>query len=434
MPNLQAGLKELFIRIYNNTLFRNTFVLAGGTVVAQLIPILLQPVLRRIYSPEQFGEFSLYLSLIGILSIVSTFRYDNAIVLPRHDREAAGLVSLSMLISMLTAIVFMTIFLLFHDRIALALHLTKGNHLMLFLVPFSVFQFSWIQIMNFWLIRKSAFAQSSLNKMTRRGAEGVAQLTTGALQYPAGLMAGDLIGGFAGGIAATYRAFRSGLSLQLLHLQPLKEAIVKYRDFPIFNLIPTLLSAVGFQLPVFLMNHYFSREMVGIFDLSRQVLNLPLALLGITISQVLLQNLAEKKNQSQPVISQMKGILIFLFLFIAIEIFVIQLFGPGLFGWAFGDPWRTSGEVSKLLVINFSLNFLMSSVTAVFTAFRRIKLYSIWQVSYFIAITSLVFLSEPTLNAFLRTYVIIDSVMLILGILLAIKVIASYEKQRRPEN
>lgn len=305
---------------------------------------------------------------------------------------------------------------------------------MLFLVPCSVFLFCWVQIMNFWLIRKSSFKQSSLNKIARRSAEGAAQITIGSLRYPFGLLVGDLIGGLAGGLTATYRAFQSGLSLKLLHLQSLKESIIKYRDFPLYNMIPTLLSAIGFQLPVFLINHYFTREMVGIFDLSRQVLNLPLAFLGITISQVLLQNLAEKKNRSQPVTAQMKGILIFLFLLIFIEIFIIQAFGPTLFGWVFGDLWRTSGEISKILVINYSLNFLMSSVSAVFTAFRRIKLYSVWQVSYFLAIGSLIFLHQPALDDFLKVYVIIDSIMLMLGILLAIRVIASYEKQRRSEN
>jgi O-antigen/teichoic acid export membrane protein len=37
---------------------RNTVILVFGTGIAQMIPILLQPVLRRIYAPADFGAFA----------------------------------------------------------------------------------------------------------------------------------------------------------------------------------------------------------------------------------------------------------------------------------------------------------------------------------------------------------------------------------------
>ncbi len=74
-------------KIRNSELFKNTSILVSGTALAQLIPILLQPILRRFYSPEVFGAYSVYLSLVGILYVLSSLRYEMAIPLPRNIKK-----------------------------------------------------------------------------------------------------------------------------------------------------------------------------------------------------------------------------------------------------------------------------------------------------------------------------------------------------------
>ncbi|MGA3015050.1 MAG: hypothetical protein ABSD71_13570, partial [Bacteroidales bacterium] len=72
-------MKKLFGQV---DFFRNTVILVFGTGVAQMIPILLQPILRRVYAPADFGAFAVYFSMIGILVVIANFRYDLAIGLP----------------------------------------------------------------------------------------------------------------------------------------------------------------------------------------------------------------------------------------------------------------------------------------------------------------------------------------------------------------
>ena len=45
-----------------------------GTTIAQAIPIAISPILTRIYIPEDFGVFALYMSLAFILSVIATGR------------------------------------------------------------------------------------------------------------------------------------------------------------------------------------------------------------------------------------------------------------------------------------------------------------------------------------------------------------------------
>ena len=70
-------------------MLRNVITLITGTAIAQAIPIAISPVLTRIYSPDDFGVFALYLSITSIIAIVATGRYELAITLPAKNEEDA---------------------------------------------------------------------------------------------------------------------------------------------------------------------------------------------------------------------------------------------------------------------------------------------------------------------------------------------------------
>ena len=78
---------------------RNVLTLMTGTTIAQAIPIAISPILTRIYAPEDFGMFALYMSVASIISVIATGRYELAIMLPKKDEDAVNIVALSIIIS-----------------------------------------------------------------------------------------------------------------------------------------------------------------------------------------------------------------------------------------------------------------------------------------------------------------------------------------------
>ena len=81
--------------IRNTEFRRNVLTLLTGTTVAQLIPFLISPIITRLYSPEDLGRLALFVSIISILSIISTCKYDAAILLPKEESNAFALYYLS---------------------------------------------------------------------------------------------------------------------------------------------------------------------------------------------------------------------------------------------------------------------------------------------------------------------------------------------------
>ena len=76
---------------------RNFAKLLSANVLAQVIGLIVYPILTRIYSPEDFGLLNLFLSIGGVLAILSTAEYYYAIVLPKEEQEAENVFGVGVL-------------------------------------------------------------------------------------------------------------------------------------------------------------------------------------------------------------------------------------------------------------------------------------------------------------------------------------------------
>jgi O-antigen/teichoic acid export membrane protein len=416
---------SVFIR---SELLRNTSILISGTALAQLIPILLQPILRRYFSPEIFGAYSVYLSLIGILIVISSFRYELAIILPRKDKEAAGVFFLSVILNLFFNILLLLIIILWKRKILLFLNLSIAFADYLYLVPLGTFLFSTYQSINYWLIRKKKFFPISLNKFMRRGFEGSSQIIFKFLKISHGLVFGDLIGQSANLISGVYQGTKSGLSFRLFSPGKIKYVLHKYSDYPKFNIVPGFMSACSYLLPAIMINKFYSAENTGFFDLSKLLLSIPLALVASSISNVLLQRVSEKSKLKLSIRKDLISIFIFVALIVIFEVGIILFWAEDIFKIFFGNKWEFSGSISKILVWAFAFNFIVSSFSSIFISLNKIKLLSVWQLIYFVSILTLFFFNNLSFSNFLKVYVLIEVICCSLSTIFILYVVTNYER------
>ena len=415
-------------RLLNRSDFiKSSFTLIFGTLLAQLIPIALQPILRRIYSPEEFGLFAVYLSLIGMVVVAANLRYESTIVLPKDDDKASNLVVGGFFISVVFSLVLFILLFFFGDNLIQLLSLPKEISKWLYMLPFSVFVISCSRILNFWLTRKKAFKASAINKIARRSSEGVIQ-TVGNTFQSSGLIIGNIVGDTVNLFVSILQSVKHGLSFRIYKFSITKQQLIKYIDFPKYSTISTLLNSVSLFLPVIIINHFYSQEVTGYFDLSRQMLSLPLALVSMAVSQVLIQKIVEYKQNRKKITKLVTKIALVLLAMSALGILTIELFGIELFTFIFGDEWELSGKITQILIFSYAIKFVVSPLTSVFIALEKIKISSIWQVCYFLIICCLYFFKGLSINEFLLYYVVIDLIAYSMYYLLLIYVCKKYEK------
>lgn len=424
------------LSLRTNELIRNVFMLTSGITIAQAIPILLQPFLRRLFTPAEFGAFAIFLSIIEIIVSIGTLRYEMAIVLPRKDVLAANLFGLSFIISFaINAMVFLVI-LFFQNTIAHAVNFPPQFVFWLYFIPLVTLLFCISQSINYWLIRKKAFWPSSINKISRRGLEGSVQLAFGIGHLNLGLVIGTVFGHLANIISGIYQLRATDFQIRRITKEKLRYVYRRYIEFPKYSTIPALLNVVSLLLPLFIINKIFSEKETGYFDLTRQILLVPMALISSSLSQVLFQRITEKKHAGKSISKEIHRITFILFLFSFIGALLLWLWGTDLFVILFGKQWRMSGEIVKVVMIGFGFRFIVATLSIVLVGLEKIKWYSLWQTLYFIAILSLVFVSKLTFFQFCIFFTIIESVSYIAQYLLIIIVLRQYENRIRirPDN
>lgn len=423
--------KSIFSLFMGSDLIRNISILISGTTIAQLIPILLQPLLRRYFSPEEFGAYAVYLSLIGILIVVASMKYELAIILPEKDKTATNILALAMLINLAFSSILLLIIVLFRRPVSDLINLSPKYSIYLYFVPPGVFLYSMYQSINYWLIRKKLFFSISIIKFIRRGSEGSGQLMLMFSKVSAGLVIGDIIGHFANCVSGITQALRNNVNLMHVSIIKLKYVLKKYIEYPKFNVIPGFMSACSYLLPVIFINKFFSSEYTGYFDLSKLMLSIPLALIATSISNVLLQRVSEKYRNKESFVKELLPVLSIVVIIGIVEIFVITFFAVDLFKLFFGDLWGFSGRISKLLVWSYAFGFLVASFSSIFISMNKIKLLSVWQLFYFASILSLIFFKNYSFIDFLKVYVFIEIFCYLIITLFMVFMVSGYENKRR---
>lgn len=143
-------------RMLKGNFVKNVLIVATGTVAAQALSLLLQPIITRLYGPEAYGLMGIFIAIIAIVGPVSALTFPSAIVLPKEDKEANSLISLSLVITIIITLISILVLLLFSDSITYLFQL-DGIEGFIFLIPIIILFAGIYQIMEQWLIRTKQF-------------------------------------------------------------------------------------------------------------------------------------------------------------------------------------------------------------------------------------------------------------------------------------
>src|SRR5580692_9092684 len=73
----------------------HVLTLITGNGLAQIINVGSALLLARLFAPDAFGSFSLFVTVVSFLSVLGGARYEPAIMLPETDTEAANILMLT---------------------------------------------------------------------------------------------------------------------------------------------------------------------------------------------------------------------------------------------------------------------------------------------------------------------------------------------------
>src|SRR5690625_3195626 len=88
-------MKQLFEKVFKSKFIKNVTIMATGAAGAQIIALLTLPIITRLYGPEAYGILGTFNSFVNIIVPIAALTYPIAIVLPKSQVEALGIIRLS---------------------------------------------------------------------------------------------------------------------------------------------------------------------------------------------------------------------------------------------------------------------------------------------------------------------------------------------------
>jgi len=398
------------VKFFKSEFLTNVSTQMFGTGVAQLLPLLIMPLLTRMYSEKEFGLYSTFLAYSAVLIVATGGRYFVAILLPKKESEALKVFFLSNLIT-----IFYSAFLLI---ISVAVYLGFKNSLnengLIFFIPLYVCVFGlWQSFFNL-SIRYKEFKLTAQSKIVQSVTYISISTILGVIFTPIGLIFGK-----TSGVLSSLWFIRCKLDLkkEKVRIKELKGVAKKYKDYPKYSVFPAFLDTLSLQALVFLIGYYYTELDLGYYALTSMCFAAPLALIGTSFRDVFYQRITSLINGNNiqtakaffvksTLILGLIGIIIFTTLFFT---------GETLFTIIFGEKWAVSGKFASILSASLMVRLIVSPLSSVLNATNKVKIASLWQLIYFIttfstlALAILVF--EVDIYVLLKVYVIHEVIL-----------------------
>lgn len=334
-----------------------------GRITAQSLPILLTPIISRLYSPEDFGTFAVFSTIVSIVALVSSLRYPLSIILPEKKESAIKLVFISSLFTLITSIISLIVFGFWGSDIFSALNSpTLSDYLPLVIA--NILFLGLYEPLFYYMLREKRYKALSYNFIFQAIVLISLRLFwgyTGSTKY-------GLMGSYCLGYTLSYivMLFQSDILKHLPeNLFEIRAYIMKYSNFFKYSLLADLMATFARMSPNLIVNKLFSSTQAGFYSMSDKIMDTPIWFVTSSVGDVFKQEASEqlrKKGNCKEIFEKtFKG----LFLTGIIPFSLIFIFVPYIIPPLLGSEWGIVGNYIRILSVTYFARFMISPVAYV---------------------------------------------------------------------
>lgn len=403
---------------------RHITVLISGTAVAQMVALAASVITARLFTPETFGQFAIYGSLVSIVVTIASLRMDLTIVLPDSDDEARRIAKVATVSNVIAAAMASLLAFLLHDVIISA-YGSKELATWLPLLGLSVFFLAQVTVLQYWFNRKQDYRTISLNRVQQMVGSSGGQVAAGAVGATS--LPGLILGTVVGPAFAFFNLRRKSREL----LAPIPDGVPsgtdllkRYRRMPLLNLPNALIDGIrlnGIPLLIGLV----ALDTVGQFNRAWTILQVPIGLMNSAISQVFFQKLSRvQPGEMYPLV---KSTVIRSLLITVVPFGTIYLVSPWFFLFLFGDQWDLAGDIARALTPWLAMQLVTSPISTIFVVTDKQAWVLAFSIVFAAAPLSLLYFSPLPLLTTLTLLGVMMAVMLVGFIGMALAAACSFD-------
>ncbi|MNK22596.1 colanic acid exporter [compost metagenome] len=353
---------------------QNVFILLTGSLISQILPFLLLPILQKyFYTPGDFGILAVFISMCEVFSSIACLKMEFAIVVQRTVRNAINVAFAAIKITGFMTLLSLVIVLLFKNELSEYYNEPKLAGY-LFLLPIYVFLVGTNDTLSYWFNRKKKFKTISSSKVVQTSFAETIKLGLGYIgaNY-VGLLLGRLMGFFFSACYLVWRFLKEdSRSLRLIRNKTSNELVKENRKYVFFTTPGVFVNSLINLIYLNLFISHFGKDVAGLLGVSMAYLSVGFGVISVSFSQVFFSRVSEIV-ESQHLLEAYKKFAKQLALLALAILAVIYLIPTGMVVYVLGEEWNQLMEVARIMAIWLSISFVSSSLSFIYIRLGRQK-------------------------------------------------------------
>ncbi|GMU52100.1 MAG: hypothetical protein AMXMBFR33_12460 [Candidatus Xenobia bacterium] len=347
------------------------------TFAAQIVAMAASPILTRLFTPSDLGILGVFGATVTLISLLSFFRYEQAIPLAEGDEGGAGILQLCHL-CLLVSVLLLSGAVWMGGPELMELMLIPSLAPYRVLLPLGVLGAGIYTLSEFWLIRQRRYSFFGLTRIIQIVVMIALQIVAGICGVGVvGLLAGQVIGMAFGGVLVLAQLwFRRPVGWRQISYQA-----HRYRHFGFYTSWSTMIKAAALQGPILLIAHFYGTQVTGWFNLALRAVTIPGDIFAKALSRVFLGEAARLQHENRRGLLSLFWPILRLQAMIGVGIAIgTVVAAPLAFKLVFGAAWTQSGVYAQYLSLAMLAQFIVSPIENFLTVAERQGLYAFREV------------------------------------------------------
>ncbi|HDG4477428.1 TPA: type 8 capsular polysaccharide synthesis protein Cap8K [Staphylococcus aureus] len=408
-----------------NKFIGDSFLMILSSGIAQVILIITTPIITRLYSPTEFGEFTIFSNIAMILIPIINARYDLLIVNTKNDRSANILSQISFLISLLILLILIPIF-------AISAWLYPNFILDFIFIIIMLFLVSLTNIFTNYLNKERKYKVLSLINVFRAGSMALLQIIFGLLALGSlGLIIGFSLS-YIAGITLGYKTFKKHFNI-VRDKEETKALFLENKNQLVYSTPSILLNSLSFSVVVFFIGILYTNTEVGIYGVAIRVLGIPVTIISLGLSKIFMQQANDyyiEHGNFRNLLLKFSSILVIVSIILYVPLY---LFSEELVNILLGHSWVDAITVIKIVIPLFVIRLIVSTVSLSVIVLQKQQLELILQALFLIG-TTVTFVISKMLNLTFLNFVSINTVVLIVSYMIFFIALYYFAKNKQFKN
>lgn len=335
--------------------------LISGSILTQILAVLVSPVMTRIYSEAEIGEYTLILTAVSMFGAVVCGRYDMSIVAEENEKNVFSLIKLSFVLTLIISFLVSIGYTFYYSTLKETTLNWRSSFFWIFLLLF------FTGIGNILIAYNNRYQEYKLMtsvQIVREVGRDVTLIFLGILKCGTlGLLISQGISVFLGLNRQAKKLKKNIKEIFGCKLLDIKKVARSHIKQPLYSVPASFANSFSYSALNLFISGLFGIETLAYYSMSFRMLGLPLNLLSVNVSKVFFEKAAreydEKKNFRKSYLQTS-----FLLLLIAIPMVVcLMVFAPLLFEIFFGKGWGRAGYYVRYLAPMFGIRLVVSAVS-----------------------------------------------------------------------